>query len=484
MLTRLLAGAGVATGLVSAAIHRQWLTWEDELEHPDGANLGGTGMTAYSLSGATKESAAVRPALATNVHTPYDVCVIGGGFAGLHAALALAERGKKVVVLEGKRIGSGASGRNGGDAVIGFHEDVASLARWTGSAAKARELFAHSEAGYERLRGVIAKYRIQCDAKEHGALTVGFATERRAPSDAAAAAEVTAINDEYGQRLQFKDRDAIAAMGFVSPRYRSGVLEPRNLTLNPLELCFGLARACEANGVAIFENSKVLGTKRDAQGSFVVTTALGAVRAKQCVLATNHAPASISRRLAMRTAPISTSMMVTQPLPKAALDACLATETAVFDNRFGLAYFRRIAGDRIVYGCFASGLPMSASQSAARKAQLVADLTRVFPTLEGSIKVERWWTGRLQSQFPVFPLVGRDASTGMYYSLGFAGHGIVPTCGAAILVASAICDGDMRIQLWDEVVPRWLPAGGPTGYIGASLACVALQYYDKACGRF
>lgn len=508
MKAYLLFGGSLGLGAAAAAIHRSWVLAEDDYIHPPGVNMGGTGMTTYNFAGATKEPSAVRPSLAMNLASMpkssngdvVDVTVIGGGFAGLHAALALAEKGKRVVLLEGKRIGSGASGRNGGDAVIGFHTSVDELADWTRSKEKAIELFSHSEMGYERLKKIISTYRIQCDPHEHGAVTISFASEKGAPSDEAAKKEIESVNEQFKQKLEYRDKKALEKSGIFSDRYRSGVFEPRNLALNPLELCFGLARACESTGnVVIYENSKVIGVDHDSvKGRFTVTTASGSVQSQKCILATNHAPASISPALALQSTSISTSVMLTAPLPKEKLDKCLAVNApACFDNRFGLAYFRRVPGDRIMYGCFASGLPLRTSSGGdwlqvSRKntapvdkaqAALLADLQTTFPILAGDLKADRCWTGRLQARFPVFPLVGRDSSTGMFYSLAFAGHGLVPSCAAGALLASAICEGDTRYELWSQVVPWWLPAGGPQGYIGASMACALLRWWDTTRGR-
>lgn len=505
MLRRLIFGSSVIAGLSSAAIHRSWVnydTFDDIYSQPAGKNLGGTGTTYYNFDGKTNENAAIRPPLATNIASNaenpliYDACVIGGGFAGLHVALSLAEKGKKVVVLEGKRIGCGASGRNGGDALIGFHMDMEELEYWLGgNTEKAKELFSHSEAAYYRLKNdIIPKYRIACNAQEHGAVTLSFASEKAGKLLAGAdkekkveeaRAEVAAYNETYKQKIEFKSKQDLEKMGFHSDRYECGYYEPRNMTLDPLDLSLGLARACETNGAKIYENSKVLSVGKDLKNNFVVSTSLGAVRAKHCVLCTNHCPANISKKLAIRSTPISTCMMLTAPIPKEKLDKCIKMDCAVFDDRFGLAYFRRVPGDRMVYGCFASGLPIkqSGDPEKRRRQELTDDLVKTFPILKDDIRPERFWSGRLQCQFPVFPLVGKDEDTGMYYSLAFAGHGLVPTCAAGTVLADAICEGDRRYELWGEVVPKWLPSGGPWGYLGATVACQGLRIYDKIKGR-
>jgi gamma-glutamylputrescine oxidase len=470
MFGRLVTAAAAVCGVSAGAVNYQWMRCADSE---------GTPATVYNLTGKTNEPSVVRAPL-HSAGVEADVCVIGGGFAGLHTALSLAERGKKVVLLEGARIGAGASGRNGGDAVNGFHTPAAELARWCGPTT-ARELWRQGTAGYDRLKGLIATYKIRCDAEEAGAVTVSFAGARKEPTEQALREEVEETNRLYDQKLQFLTRADLEARGFHSLRYSHGVLEPRNLTLNPLELCLGLARVCEAKGVRIHEASHVRTVTRNSEGRHVVQTSMGSVVAKDCVLCTARASVRISPHLAMRTASLSTSMMVTEPLPKDALDACLKAPFAIFDDRFGLAYFRRV-GDRIVYGCFASGLPTFATKPATAQA-LTEDLSATFPTLRPHVKAARCWSGRLHSTLPVFPLVGRDRN-GMYYSIGFGGHGLVPTCAAGEVVAEAIVSGNQSaLAAWSEPLCPWLLTGGPWGTVGSVVFCAFNRWNDTLAGR-
>lgn len=198
----------------------------------------------------------------------------------------------------------------------------------------------------------------------------------------------------------------------------------------------------------------------------------------------------IAPELAIATAPLVTAMMLTKPIEKGLLDAVLTNKYAVFDERFALAYYRRVEGNRIMYGSLARGLPMKQSWA---EAKLIADLTTTFPTLAGHVQADFSWQGRLDAKLPVFPMLGRT-SKGLWYSLGFSGHGLVPTCAAGELLASAIVNGgtDTRYKLWNEVsytapyswMPTHAPIGGPLGQLGSIAFCYWTGIKDRLEQKF
>lgn len=561
MVTRCLIkfGAGATVGVLCGSLYVQsrYCTMDDvrdgALQHYFRPNLAprhsrtlaGYPITFYT-EGKLREMPAPLSPLSEHSSETYDVCVVGGGFAGLHTALALAEKGKRVVILEGKRVGSQASGRNGGDAIVGFHTEVDEIAQVVGSDSIARDIYQHSVAGYQRLWDLINQYKIQCGAKEEGAVTVTFA--KRIASMANAEKTVDAcilasldeerayaasVKERFGEVLEVWDKAALEKNGIHSDRFAYGIFNPKNITLNPLELSLGLARACRSKGATIYEGSPVTGcTKlpkhvpataahaaavgpggsgaspsvsvphvpsRDVD-TWLVTTEHGSVLANHVVLATNGIPAHLSLKLNLATAPLVTAMMLTKPLDKQELDAVMTAKCAVFDERFALAYFRRVEGNRLLYGGLAKGVPMDRRFA---EEKLVADLTATFPSLKGQIHPDISWQGRLEAKLPVFPLIGRDEGTGLWYSYGYSGHGLVPTCAAGELLASAIAsldirkDGsrpkaDERYKLWGLVnygpaahnlptslPPTLLPFGGPLGLIISPLYCKYAELKDR-----
>ena len=115
---------------------------------------------ALSYYAASATSAPEYPPLRGDVTA--DVCVIGGGIAGCSTALELAERGYRVVLLEGQRIGWGASGRSGGQAITGFASGQSKLVQQVG-ADNARRMWNISLEGLQLIRDRVAKYNIDCD---------------------------------------------------------------------------------------------------------------------------------------------------------------------------------------------------------------------------------------------------------------------------------------------------------------------------------
>lgn len=538
-----LAG-GVCVGTVASAwyIHSAYVAFDDALNdarrHEENdppsmskqsRSLGGYPVTYYT-EGTLREAVPSPRPLSEHLANVVDVCVIGGGFAGLHCALALAEKGKSVVVLEARRVGCRASGRNGGDAIVGFHTETDELAGLVGEE-MAKEIYGHSILGYDRLKSLIQKYKIQCGHKEEGALTVAFSNRihksKKSLDTILEDERQSAVDSKqrFNEVLEVWDKATLEKHGLHSDRFAYGVFNPRNLTLNPLELVLGLARACRQHNVSVFESSPVTScvklprqmshhshtaatggadsSTHAARGDgdrdkWLVTTEMGSVLARNVVLATNGAPPHLSPRLSFATAPLVTAMMLTKPIDASELNKVLTAKCAIFDERFALAYFRRVEGNRIMYGSLAKGMPMD--RKWAEKA-LITDVTKTFPSLAGLIEVDLSWQGRLEAKVPVFPMIGREPS-GMWYSLGYSGHGLVPTCAGGELLASAIVsldpqqDGsrgkpDERYKLWGHVnygpaahrvpsflPPSFLPIGGPWGYVGSVLFCKYAELKD------
>ena len=558
---------GGPNGDTTGATRRSLLhKWSHLASSPSGGTFPAISTHLMSKAvGIVGEYTKAYPPLTTHIEDVVDVCVIGGGLAGLHAALSLGERGKKVVLLEGNRVACGASGRNGGDAIIGFHEDIDHIAKYVG-VANAKILFKDSIAGYDRLKSLIfgPHGKIACEAAETGAVTVCFGKrpdvaphpskppgnhgegysehsptyQHMLEEEKAAARHVL---DTYGDKREVLSLSEVKRrlgvdLTAAQFHFSHGIFNPRNITVNPLALSLGLARLCiETDNVSIFENSRVATFNRqpafiahrqeaDARGhgkaqeadrigntvtrfgagDWLVVCDNGAtVRAKEIVVATNSASWCLPK-LAPCTLPLATAIMVTPPFPKEALDQVLKSQLAVFDDRFALAYFRRVDGDRIMFGSLASGKPLDLDLA---KVALMKELIKFFPSLttyakssntpSGFMEPDIIWQGKIETRGPVvFPLVGRDDHSGVWYSLGFGGHGLVPTCAAGEVLASAIASipihpqkdaettdsgellqpTDTRYQLWNKVtaVPELLQPSASSSWRPPMLVPVGL----------
>jgi gamma-glutamylputrescine oxidase len=406
------------------------------------------------------EATATRPASDDPMleHTlDADVCVIGAGFAGLSVALECRARGLSVVVLDAHRPGWGASGRNGGQMLVGFAKDEV-IEQQLGLEG-ARAAWALSVQGVELIRERIGRYRIDCDFTP-GYLTVAT-REKRIPE---LRTWMDAVTTRWGYpHLSWLDGDEIRAR-VASPRYLAGVHDPLSGHLHPLKYCLGLADAARREGVKLFAHSPVLEVVRGAAP--VVRTATGEVRCRYvaaCGNATlgNVLPAPVAARIA----PIASYIVATEPLGQARADALIAGRAAVCDNNFFLDYFRVSADHRLLFGgrATSTGAPPSQLTEAIRKRMVgvfpqLAD-TRIEFACGGFVDVTR-------NRAPDFGAIDPN----YFYVQGFSGHGVALTGIAGRVVAQAIAGDRAAFDLFARLRHARFPGGpalrGPALEIG------------------
>ncbi|MDQ7976377.1 FAD-dependent oxidoreductase [Paraburkholderia sp. SARCC-3016] len=376
-----------------------------------------------------------------------DVCVIGAGFSGLSVALECRARGLSVIVLDAHRPGWGASGRNGGQMLVGFaKDDVIEQALGTDGARAAWSL---SVAGVALVRERIARYGIDCDFTQ-GYLTV--ATREKRIEELHAWMDAAATRWGY-PHLKWIGRDAIRSR-VASDRYLAGVFDPLSGHLHPLRYCLGLADAARKEGARLFAHSPVVEVKRGAQP--VVRTTSGEVRCRfvaACGNATlgNVLPAAVAARIA----PIASYIVATERLEEARADALIAGRAAVCDNNFFLDYFRVSADHRLLFGGRATSTGMAPARisEAIRKRMLAA-----FPQL-ANVRIEYAWGGFVdvtRNRAPDFGAIDPN----YFYVQGFAGHGVALTGIAGRVIAQAIAQDRTALDLFAKIRHARFP-GGP-----------------------
>jgi gamma-glutamylputrescine oxidase len=375
-----------------------------------------------------------------------DVCVIGGGIAGCSTALNLAERGYRVALLEGQHIGWGASGRSGGQALIGYASGQARLAAQVGRE-DAKKLWDISVAALDVLRERIERHAIDCDL-HWGALHVAIKPRQRD----ALIEEHRETEERYGYRkLRFLERADVEAL-LQTRRYCAGLLDTGSGHLHPLNYTLGLARAAEQAGVHIFEHSQV--TKVTPGSTAVVSTANGEVRAKFIALCCNAYIGELSSTLRARIMPVGTYIVATERLGEARIRALIRDNLAVSDSNFVLDYFRRSDDHRLLFGGRVSYSGMDAFDTARATRQR---MIKVFPQLADA-KIEYAWGGFVDITMNRTPDFGRLAPN-LYYLQGFSGHGIALTGIAGKLVADAIAGHAERFDLFAKLEHRNFPGG-------------------------
>ncbi len=397
-----------------------------------------------SYYAATAHASAGFAALAGDVDC--DVCVIGGGIAGSSSALHLAERGLRVVLLEEHRIGWGASGRSGAQALFGLASGHDKLVRHLG-AGDAQKIFDITVEGIDLARELIAKYSIACDWRSgqmHAAIKPRQYEELRGWVDELAA---------LGYRSpRFVERAELPAM-IASERYIGGVYDPNCGHMHPLNYTLGLAAAAAQRGVRIFEGTRAL-SYQDG-GIVVIRTARGAVRARHLVLCGNAYLNGLAPSLASRIMPVATYIVATQRLGAERARALIPNNMAVTDINWVLDYFRLSADDRLLFGGRVSYSGVDPLNTAhATRARMV----RVFPQLADA-RIEYSWGGFVDITMNRAPHFGRLAPN-VYFLQGFSGHGIVLAGIAGKLIAAAVAGTAERFDVFTRISHSAFP-GGP-----------------------
>jgi gamma-glutamylputrescine oxidase len=375
-----------------------------------------------------------------------DVCVIGGGLAGCSTALHLAERGYRVVLLEGRRIGWGASGRSGGQAITGFASGQHKLVQQVG-AANARRMWDISLEGLQLIRERVERHAIDCDL-HWGQMHV--AVKERQREDLRR--EMHEAQDLYGYRqLRFVERTEVESL-LATHRYLAGVYDSGSGHLHPLNYTLGLAAAAQSTGVTIHEDSLVTDLKQSDPA--VVSTAAGRVQARFVVLCCSAYLDSLVPSLRARIMPVGTYIVATQSLGEQRMLQLMRDNIAVTDVNFVLDYFRRSADHRLLFGGRVAYSARDAFDTgkATRKRML-----KVFPQL-ADVNIEYAWGGYVDITMNRAPDFGRIAPH-IYYLQGFSGHGIALTGVAGKLVAEAIAGHAERFDLFTRLRHRDFPGG-------------------------
>ena len=394
-----------------------------------------------------------------------DVCVVGGGIAGCSAALHLAERGYKVVLLDEYRVGWGASGRSGAQAIHGVASGQTKLERLIGAAA-ARTVWDVSVEGLALMRELISRHRIDCDWTDGYLMT---AVKQRHLHELHT--ELDQLLNKLGYTsVRYVPRDELRSILGTS-RYVGALYDSYSGHLHPLNYTLGLAAAAASNGVMIFEGTRALGF-RQASGTSGATvrirTPRGEVRAHDLVLCGNVYLGDTAPALATKIIPIGSHIVATEPLGAQRARELIANNAAVCDMNWVLDYYRCSADHRLLFGGRVSHSGFgSFDATAATRARML----RVFPQLADA-RIDYSWGGYVDATLNRAPNFGRLASN-IYFLQGFSGHGIALTGIAGKLVAQAIAGTAERFDVFAKIPHRSFPG---TALRRPALALAMLYY--------
>ena len=402
-------------------------------------------LTRHSYYAATAVRDARYPALQGDVHC--DVAVVGGGLAGLSAAIELADRGFSVRVLEAREVGFGASGRNGGQAIHGLACDQDEIEAQLGLD-EARRVFGMSIEALDLIRQRCARFNIDADWQDG---YLGVATNAGKARDLMAGADH--LESAYGYPMQ-RIGQADLPQWISSPRYCAAVHDPRSGHLHPLKYTLGLARAAASLGVVIHEGSAVTDIIHGPQP--VLHTTGGRVTARQVLLAGNVYLQGLAPALGPRIMPVGTYIVATDPLPPETVRQLIPCGAAVCDNNFVLDYFRFSPDGSLLYGgraSYSTATPLKMADSLRQR------LTMTFPTLAAT-PIRHAWGGFVDISMNRAPDFGRLPDTPqVYYLQGFSGHGLALTGLAGRVVAEAMAGDATRFDTFARLQHRPFPGG-------------------------
>ncbi|MGB7844793.1 MAG: FAD-dependent oxidoreductase [Candidatus Acidiferrum sp.] len=366
-----------------------------------------------------------------------DVAVVGAGYCGLSAAHVLAKRGVGVAVLEAETAGWGASCRNGGMVLTGMKLPVPTLIARYGRELVQR-MYTVSLESIDLVEQIVKEEGIDCAFSRCGHLEVACKqTHFSAYAEAAAR-----IQREFNHELRIISKGELRGE-IGSDIYYGGLVDETSAGVNPAQYVNGLAKAMQRAGAGLYEHTRVVAVKpkiTNGNRRFRVSTSRGSLWAREVLLASGAYTTSATPTLLKKVIPIGSYIIATEVLPTDLARELSPRNRMIYDSKHFLYYYRLTPDNRMLFGGRAAFFPESESTVRESAELLRQGMIGVYPKLR-SAKVEFAWGGTLDFTFDVMPHCGKI--DGMYFALGFAGHGVAAATWMGVKVAGVICgDGD------------------------------------------
>lgn len=396
-----------------------------------------------SYYSATRNSSVQREALSQDTDT--DICIVGAGFSGLSTALHLVERGYKVIILEGARVGWGASGRNGGQIVNGMNAGIDTIRTRFGDAS-ANQIGQWLQEGAQIIRQRIAEFDIDCDLTD-GNIFAAYTARHMRELERKHKLWSTLGNNA----LELLDKAQLRSH-VGSDIYCGGLLDRSGGHIHPLNLALGEAAAVEKLGGRIFEHSAVTRVRFDTTQA-EIHTQKAKIRCNTLILCGNAYLGNVVPNMAQRVMPVSTQIIATEPLPAKTVSDMLPTGHCVEDVRYILDYFRITADRRLLFG---GGTVYGGSEPSDVIRKLRPAMLRVFPELE-DVRIDYAWSGNFALSFTRMPQMGK-LNDHTFFAHGYSGHGVTGSHLFGRILAEAIDGQPDRYDVFANL--KWIPFPG------------------------
>jgi glycine/D-amino acid oxidase-like deaminating enzyme len=370
----------------------------------------------------------------TTLPKKVDVAIIGGGYTGLSAALTLARRGVRTALLEARGPGWGGSSRNGGMVLTGLKIPLQTATRRYGRE-MARRLFQCSLESIDTVERLVMENKIPCGFARTGHLL----TANKPGHYDALAAEVDFMSSEFNRQVRLIPRDEQRSE-IGSDLYYGALVDETSAGINPAQFAVGLADAAGKAGAGLHAQARVRQVKRQGNG-YQLETERGTLMSDRVFVATNGYIDAATPVLQRRIIPIGSYIIATEPLSDSLARELLPQRRMAFDFKHFLNYFRLSDDNRMVFGGRAAFFPEN-ERAVRQSAQILQrEMIAVYPQLRGA-KIEYAWGGTLGFAFDLMPHAGEI--DGMYYALGYAGHGVAMGTYLGVTVAEALLEGTIK----------------------------------------
>jgi gamma-glutamylputrescine oxidase len=382
-----------------------------------------------------------RPRLSGDVRA--NVCVVGGGFTGLSAALHLANAGARVALIEADTIGYGASGRNGGQIHTGYRQTQARLERWLGKG-HARDLWNLSEESKSLIRELVDQYGIDCGLKSGLVIAADDRAATRALAD-----DTEYLESTYDYPARMMDADETASV-LGTKAYLAARFDPGGGHLQPLAFARGVAQAAEQSGARLYEFTRARGIEQTDRGVRVVCDD-GTVDAGHAILACDAFTGDLVPEIAPYIAHVESFIAATEPLPDELYNRVLPCDAAVADTRHVLDYYRKSADRRMLYAGRENSLTLPRDIAAIVRPRM----ERVYPSLK-PMRIDYAWRGTVGITRTRMPHFGRLGER-VLFAHGYSGQGVaLANLGGKVLAEAAMGNAE-RFDVLARVPAKRFP---------------------------